>query len=222
MSKRRSPYENQVIGAFIYALGFVGGQRAAGPMPVNLFQQTPLDKTFGDLVVGSTHCLVIEFKREALDLASERKKWTDTALRTLAKTEKLLHASWFAHRVVYARPAGAEIELRYCHYLDVLKIKNFNTDRGSAQILIDEVCGAARGKPLGAEANDVEVYLRWMAALKTGDADERKASSSAWLAVAQSEHGLQYLAAGSLAELLRRTHEAEVVRERRQDRDLER
>lgn len=44
-------YENQLLGAFIYALGYESG-RTGKPLPVNLFQQTPLDGTFGDLIAG--------------------------------------------------------------------------------------------------------------------------------------------------------------------------
>lgn len=44
------PYENQLIGAFVFALGHSVGRRPRGPsskpFSVNLFQQTPLDGEF--------------------------------------------------------------------------------------------------------------------------------------------------------------------------------
>jgi len=54
-------YENQLLGASIYALGYESG-RTGKPLPVNLFQQTRLDGTFGDFMRGDW-CVALEFKR---------------------------------------------------------------------------------------------------------------------------------------------------------------
>lgn len=57
-------YENQMLGGFIFQLGYASG--AAGtPVPVNMFQQTPNDGCFGDLVAGNARCLAIEFKKRS-------------------------------------------------------------------------------------------------------------------------------------------------------------
>lgn len=75
------PYENQLLGAFLYALDYHGGQRRAVPAAANLLQQTPLDQVFGDLIVGASRCLALEFKRDKGALAGERRKWPEGSLR---------------------------------------------------------------------------------------------------------------------------------------------
>ena len=57
------PYENQIIGSFIYFLGFAAGRRGEVRSAIlNLIQQTPLDPTFGDFVGGFDRCVAINLK----------------------------------------------------------------------------------------------------------------------------------------------------------------
>lgn len=47
-----SPYENVIIGNFIYGLGLVMGKNPRQiDSCVNLLQQTPLDKVLGDVML---------------------------------------------------------------------------------------------------------------------------------------------------------------------------
>ena len=58
-------YENQYIGVFIYSLGILAGRKTL-PIEdsVNLLQQTPAGKTFGDLLMQwQGKNFIIEFKR---------------------------------------------------------------------------------------------------------------------------------------------------------------
>lgn len=64
MDERKDVYENQLIGAFIFAMGYVAGQRGYKNMVLNLHQQTPLDSIYGDLFAGDAKCVAIEFKRK--------------------------------------------------------------------------------------------------------------------------------------------------------------
>lgn len=60
-------YENVVIGNFLYSLGFSVCAKSKGtinPVSVNLLQQTPVDRTLGDVLIQSPGTLrLIEFKQ---------------------------------------------------------------------------------------------------------------------------------------------------------------
>ncbi|MDM7975838.1 MULTISPECIES: hypothetical protein [Thalassospira] len=68
-------YENIVIGGFIYTLGFCAGRRALPPPTnINLLQQTPMDQSLADVLIGMPNVYhLIEFKRRA----SRSQKETD-------------------------------------------------------------------------------------------------------------------------------------------------
>jgi hypothetical protein len=70
------PYENQLIGVFIYSLGIVTGkQNIESADAINLIQQTPYDKDFGDLLgQWQGKNFLIEFKRNETGLKTEAAK----------------------------------------------------------------------------------------------------------------------------------------------------
>ncbi|CAM2157911.1 hypothetical protein PT2222_470001 [Paraburkholderia tropica] len=58
------PYENIVIGNFLYSFGLTVGQlsgEAVRPMCVNLLQQTPLDRPLGDLMFENAGVVRLSF-----------------------------------------------------------------------------------------------------------------------------------------------------------------
>lgn len=61
------PYENIMIGNFLYALGLALGARSSGkkvPASVNLLQQTPMDRLLGDALIKYPGVMrLLEFKR---------------------------------------------------------------------------------------------------------------------------------------------------------------
>src|SRR6266700_1927178 len=60
-------YENIVIGSFLFEVGVHIGRKTEAPsaLSVNLLQQTPLDQSFGDvLLANNATCRLIEFKRD--------------------------------------------------------------------------------------------------------------------------------------------------------------
>ncbi|OWQ84759.1 hypothetical protein CDN99_23805 [Roseateles aquatilis] len=70
------PYENIIIGNFLYSLGLAMG-RQAGPAPacVNLLQQTPADPVLGDVMLQFPGVWrLIEFKRTGGDEKKEHRK----------------------------------------------------------------------------------------------------------------------------------------------------
>lgn len=72
------PYENIVIGNFLYSLGLIVGQLTGGevrPMCVNLLQQSPMDRPLGDVLIENAGVTrLIEFKREQNDSVKEETK----------------------------------------------------------------------------------------------------------------------------------------------------
>lgn len=72
------PYESELIGCFLVALGFVAGDRKTErPIIVNCLQQSPWDKYRGDMMTGCNAFLALEFKRylEPDEEYKERVKW---------------------------------------------------------------------------------------------------------------------------------------------------
>ena len=205
------PYENQLIGAFLYAAGYAGGLSArsdnpSAPMPVNLLQQTLLDRSFSDLVVGHQRCFVLEFKRSLKELAEEKAKWNSGQLAQFGGDKILKSQSKRGHLVIYGRPGPGTIELRVCFYLDILGLTTEpHLDRMSAQRLIEKLHGLASAEKVdyGLPPAQLLAYLEVMRTLrrKQGSAGGRSPKESAWIGVAVDEDGFSYRSADSLDEL---------------------
>lgn len=71
-----NPYENIVIGNFLYGLGLAMGRHPQGVRGcVNLLQQGPLDPVLGDVMLQFPAVWrLIEFKRDGADLGKEQVK----------------------------------------------------------------------------------------------------------------------------------------------------
>jgi hypothetical protein len=81
----RPPYESEVIGCFVAKLAFKAGwHRCNEPLLINLFQQGPWDKRYGDMIAGCKSFLAIEFKRysDSHGMSQEREKWNRVGLLT--------------------------------------------------------------------------------------------------------------------------------------------
>lgn len=230
------PYENQLIGAFLFQLGRMTpkNQMAA----INLFQQTPLDRAFGDLVVGTHRCFVLEFKRSAKQVASEATKWTKFGLQELVQPGLRHTQSRKGHFVIYGMAAGAIVEMRMCRYMNVLdpttKLEEVSADTiirylalgmFSQESQTTESDSAAR-RDIGLAPNEMVAYLRW---LRTAKRKDRKTESTggreAWLGVTTSDKGMFYVAADSLDSLLQidrtseRDRQLQIERSKSQDLD---
>lgn len=110
-------YENMYIGSFIFQLGIIVGQRKQEHYSsVNLFQQTPADKTYGDLLtsVGGKY-LLIEFKRKQ---NSEDKKEKDKAKTLTEKLTDLKQISHQCHFLGIGDENGTNCIIEYYPYVD--------------------------------------------------------------------------------------------------------
>lgn len=117
-----SPYENVIIGNFLYALGLAMGRQS---MPVdgcvNLLQQTPADPALGDLMLQFPGVWrLIEFKREGGDQKKEDQKRSIFLAATnprrgrthLREVSKQVH--WYAD----PQESHEQFNLRVRPYLD--------------------------------------------------------------------------------------------------------
>lgn len=210
---RPLPYENQIIGVFLYALGYAEAARVARegaaptsdrPLTLNLFQQTPLDSAFSDLVVGRDQCLVIEFKRSAAEFAAERGKDRATLRNALVASPAFKTQSAHGHHVVYARPSEHGVELRCCTYLDVLGLLDPpKLDRGSAEAMVRVLVDPKPGTKIGLAPPDMVTYLDRLRRLRAEQVGTGgRAGTEAWLGLARGADGLKAVVASSLDALL--------------------
>lgn len=222
------PYENQMLGAFVYALGYESGKQGHAVM-ANLFQQTPLDGTFGDLVAGSDWCLAIEFKRELGTLESERAKWSQPALSAFRSDPTMLSASRQAHLLCYGVPQGEQLEMDCMLYASALGLSKQQRVIPSSHVIyvLVALATSAKGvKKLGLPPDQLEHYLRKLSAYRKTSSGGR---DSSWLAVASTPEGYRFQTASTLEALVTRSrpahHQHEQVHakeERKQEDDRER
>lgn len=198
-----TPYENQILGAFVFALGVECG-KAGVFMPANLFQQTPLDGTFGDLVVGADWCLALEFKREEGTIDSEKEKWSKEALQAFEGDTLLKVASRRAHMLCFSRPTSDGIDLFAMVYASALGLDKSKVEmechrliRALVHLIGDESPEAK--KKIGLPPRELEAYLRKLASYRRQGGGGRDAT---WLAVAKSGDSFKIRTSSSLEQLL--------------------
>lgn len=227
----KNPYENQLIGAFVFALGQHHGRRFptgdTAPFGVNLFQQTPLDRAYSDLILGRDHCVVLEFKRTRADVAGERAKWSTGALAAFANNPELTRTANHVHLVVYPEAAADAVNLNVCTYLDALGLTpSQKLERFTAARLIQHLIAVEAGEvePIGAPAEVISRYLETLWCTRHAQGESTGAPASAWVGVVQGPGGLRLVAAGSLGHLLGRGRSltTELERRRTAQRSLER
>lgn len=119
-----SPYENIVIGNFLYGLGLAIGTLAKGSVPlacINLLQQTPLDPKLGDVLIEFTGMVrLLEFKRVENQSTKECNRLE--ALRiAIADQERLQLTSRSVHWYIESMPSpeSPSRPIRLCPYLDM-------------------------------------------------------------------------------------------------------
>ncbi|WP_043399761.1 hypothetical protein [Stenotrophomonas maltophilia] len=198
-----TPYENQILGAFVFALGVECG-KAGMFMPANLFQQTPLDGTFGDLVVGADWCLALEFKREEGTIDSEKEKWSKEALQAFEGDTLLKVASRRAHMLCFSRPTSDGIDLFAMVYASALGLDKSKVEMECHRLiqalvhLVGDESPEAK-KKIGLPPRELEAYLRKLASYRRQGGGGRDAT---WLAVAKSGDSFKIRTSSSLEQLL--------------------
>lgn len=113
-------YENVVIGGFIYALGFRAGQKAFSmPANINLLQQTPMDKSLADVLIGMPDVYyLLEFKRHANKGTKEVKKLKFLQRYLEQDNSRYLEVSRGTHLYIESELSGEDLETRCSSYLD--------------------------------------------------------------------------------------------------------
>ncbi|TPD95131.1 hypothetical protein FJP65_12710 [Stenotrophomonas maltophilia] len=196
------PYENQILGGFIYALGYQCST-AQVVMPINLFQQTPLDGTFGDLLAGAEKCFALEFKRDFDDVESEAGKWIPTALSTFLENEPLVDLSLRGHVLCYGKHLGSQMGVESMGYATALGATKPGIQLGSQKLIELLINSATPGQAQGDKGlapKEMEDYLRALSYARTRRTGGKQA---VWLAVAVSDQGVLMHLASSLDQLWR-------------------
>ncbi|HFK2947771.1 TPA: hypothetical protein ACGY8F_002736 [Stenotrophomonas maltophilia] len=199
-------YENQMLGGFVFQLGYASG--AAGtPVPVNMFQQTPNDGCFGDLVAGNARCLAIEFKREAKSIQTEAEKWTSEALASLINETNLVSLSLKCHLLCYGNADGQTMSFSSMLYATAIgaseEVVEMSGDEIIACILGKAVNGELlKNSTMGLPPRQLERYLRSLAHIRDSSKGGGKAT---WLALAIDEKGFHFRIAATLSALIEPT-----------------
>ncbi len=216
------PYENIVIGNFLYSLGLTVGQESQGsvrPMCVNLMQQTPLDESLGDLMVSNTGVTrLLEFKRKRNDSIKEETK-REVLSRALGADKHMLAISREIHWYIETSEEEGAFASRVVPYLDFVDetvpattIERFTSSVAKDAVLkvIDEATRAS-----------YEAYLALVSVSHGG----LQGSSGGLLINLSREQGLRYVLVPDIRDLLldhSLVREAYLGRVQHQSMELER
>jgi hypothetical protein len=115
-------YENMYIGSFIYTLGVIAGMTSNNISDsVNLFQQTPYDIPFDDLVADwQGKKFIIEFKRNLKGLKEEIQKPTTSGLYqvlTIPEERELKYVADQCHFLGCGNGEKEIVTIDFCRYL---------------------------------------------------------------------------------------------------------
>lgn len=193
------PYENQLIGAFLLCLGFEAARMGHSvPPSANLFQQTPGDTCYGDLLVSCKTITLIEFKRTADDARSERSKY-----HALPKNwnKPIPMDSDIYHHLVYGDPSQP-LRMAFAFYRSAFfTLKKETIASMGAALLISALLSGR----VGGDAKLVDAYLKELNAGRKRKGDS--GSNGALCFVGRKEDGtLCVVAESSLEKLLEHGH----------------
>lgn len=149
------PYENIVIGNFLYSLGLTVGQLSGGhvrPMCVNLLQQSPMDRALGDVLIENAGVTrLIEFKREQNESVKEETKRLKLS-RAVVRDPRMQSISREIHWYIETSESVASLVSRVVPYLDfadddvaATTLEQFTESSGRDAVMrtIDEETNAA-------------------------------------------------------------------------------
>lgn len=156
-------YENIIIGNFLFNLGAEMGKRAVEidgvPIAVNLLQQTPLDKSVGDVLIqGACVMRLLEFKRSKNDDSKEKTKrlllertLSNQSFCDLIPLSRQVH--WFIQSNVKSHSAGA-ID-RIVPYLDF-------EDMSASSIDLEPFIADMVSDAISLNSDCSEIYTRYL------------------------------------------------------------
>jgi hypothetical protein len=126
----KGPYENVLLGAFIFRLGYIMGESSKlknTTFAANLFQQTPLDAVFSDFIgTSEARGFLLEFKKSWEDRVSEREKDKYKLLRekpTLVAQAEKCHLLGYGKDIKDSQVSG-NIDIVFGTYLEVVSAKS--------------------------------------------------------------------------------------------------
>ncbi|WOI47894.1 hypothetical protein [Acidovorax sp. BLS4] len=194
----KDPYENILIGNFLYSLGLVIGRRFPDkPLPgvVNLLQQTPLDGPLGDVLLRYPGVIrLIEFKRASNDSDKESDK-LDTLKLSLENEPALQQVSRAIHWYVESSKGPLDWRTRVCPYLDFAGGQSPPLDFQAFTQSLAETVGKAQAEEFPDAL--IQRYLDAVAAFSG-----KSGTSSSGLLVSVGQDGtLHYIALESIREL---------------------
>ncbi|MFM2089288.1 MAG: hypothetical protein RLZZ237_4157 [Pseudomonadota bacterium] len=121
--QQTSPYENIVIGNFLYGLGFNVARLSGSSVPpacINLLQQTPLDKKLSDVLVNLGGAVrLLEFKRTSNKSDKEKNK-ADMLRLVLSDQPHLIPVSKAVHWHILSGLSGIaqDVDVTLSQYID--------------------------------------------------------------------------------------------------------
>lgn len=222
-------YENQLLGAFIYALGYECGTVGKNNVAANLFQQTPLDGTFGDLVAGADWCVALEFKRDWSEARSERAKWSEPQVSGFLNDIEMNKVARRAHFLCFGDHAKEGVVISVIRYDQALMHQELkDIQRFDSESLVRFLVHSAGQPPgqvkIGVPPSVLEGYLRKVAKIRQIKGGGGRQAE--WLAIASSSEGYKIRCADSLEQLIElareRAHELKNTAFRERDRDADR
>lgn len=214
------PYENIVIGNFLYSFGLAIGQVSTAdvrPMCINLLQQTPIDRALGDLMFANAGVTrLLEFKRSRNDSDKEETKRTILS-RVLAGDTYMQAISREIHWYIETSEDVASLVSRVVPYLDFAEKKVVGTtiEKFTNAAALDAV-----SMEIDAETRAAyEKYVNLVAVSHGG----LQGASGGLIVNYTKEHGIRYVPVSDIRDLLLNHRLVrEVYFERMQEKAIER
>jgi hypothetical protein len=149
----KGPYENVLLGAFIFRLGYKMGDSDKlknTPFAANLFQQTPLDAVFSDFMCSTrAKGFLLEFKKNWEGRVLERRKDKYKLLQeqpTLGAQAEKCHLLGYGKDIEQGQEQG-DIDILFGSYLEIVSAESEEETKvwslsNFLQEIIDEKIGA--------------------------------------------------------------------------------
>lgn len=189
-------YENVVIGNFLYGLGLSIGRALPEQRTlsvVNLLQQTPADKSLGDMLVEFESVVrLIEFKNKGSSLKKEKKKQTQLST-ALIGLHDMIAVSRDTHWYVETEPFEEKCANNIKPYLDAFSEV---PSRYTLEGFIGSITDAVKNPQKKFTADQFKAYLAVVAACQ-GDGKV----GTGGIIVSVDKDGIKYLQYADIMQL---------------------
>ncbi len=166
------PYENVYIGNFLYTLGYLSCRKKIdlSGVTIDLLQQTPADKTYGDLLSGiNGKFLLVEFKRnESLVKSEFGKNQQRDLLEALNDNEHIHNLSLKSHFLGFG-VQGEESNIIFLAYASI--VNKTKQDR-AVSIEFNSFCNQFLDSIVGASLPDFMEYIAFVRDVYDDPSDE--------------------------------------------------